>query len=250
MGRTAKFTDDLLLEAVIKYAEVTTKPIKATELALWARDNIEGLEEVKDYHFTRPVKNPSTGKNEKKLCTRRIEEINIARDTRRRENKNVLLSSVNIDKFFDLDVRSQRKEIREAREIVSEYRKTDNYLRKRNDYCESLVAEINKKIDSNQAAIKEIKKKQAILDKKVATIRRVINDENIRKQLEEIGILDGEFDLLKYNDSLKEDINSIFNIEESIRQYQKSINREELTDVEEVKDTEKTADLLDDLLDF
>lgn len=250
MGRTAKFADDLLLEAVIKYSEVEKKSIKATELALWARKNIEGLENVKDYHFTRPVKNPVTGKLEKKLCTQRIEELNVARDTRRRENKNVLLSSVNIDRFFDLDVRSQRKAIQEAQEIVSEYRRTNNYLRKRNDYFESLVAEINEKLDSYASDIKDIKKRQKSLDIKVSDIRRNISDERIRNQLEEMGIIDGDFDLVKYNKSLKESTDQMFNIEEAIRHYQNSLGMSTDDDTENPVDKPLMGDLIDDLTDF
>ena len=44
MARTAKFTDDLLLDAVVQYADIYKGKIKATELAEWARKNIAGLE--------------------------------------------------------------------------------------------------------------------------------------------------------------------------------------------------------------
>lgn len=56
MARTQKFPEDLLLEAVVKYAEVEKGKIKATELAAWSALNIKGLEGVRDYHFMRPVK--------------------------------------------------------------------------------------------------------------------------------------------------------------------------------------------------
>lgn len=83
MARTQKFPEDLLLEAVVKYAEVEKGKIKATELAAWAALNIKGLEGVRDYHFMRPVRNKDskTGKQTagKKNCTLRMEEINRAR---------------------------------------------------------------------------------------------------------------------------------------------------------------------------
>lgn len=56
MAKTQKYSEDQLLEAVVKFSEIEKKKIKATELARWCRDNIEGLEEVRDYHFTRPIK--------------------------------------------------------------------------------------------------------------------------------------------------------------------------------------------------
>lgn len=256
MARTAKFTDDLLLEAVIKYSETVRTKIKATELAQWARNNIVGLEEVKDYHFTRPFKDPVSGKLEKKLCTQRIDELNAARDTRQRENTNVLLSAVNMDRFFDMDSRSQRKSIQETREIVSEYRKTNIYLRKQNDYFKSLIAEINKKIELYEADIKTVKKRQSSLDKKVNDIRRNISDERIRQQLEEIGITDGDFDLVRYNESLKESEDEIFNIEAAIKLYQKQLNQDTdeaaIQDDNEEKITETPTEnnRIDDLLDF
>ena len=250
MGRTAKFKDDLLLEAVIKYSEVVKTRIKASELARWARNNIVGLEEVKDYHFTRMVNNPDTGKLEKKLCTQRIEELNVARDTRQRENMNVLLSSVNMDRFFELDERGQRKTIQETREIVSEHKRANVYLRKQNDYLKSLLAEMNEKMESYAAEIKDIKRKQKVLDKKVVDVRRNINNERIRNQLEEIGIVDGDFDLVKYNESLREDVDKMFNIEEAIKLYQRNLNVDENTDDEPPENTLKKDNLIDDLLDF
>lgn len=250
MGRSANFADDLLLEAVIKYSEVVKTKIKASELARWARNNVEGLEEVRDYHFTRPIKNPKTGKTEKKLCTQRIEELNVARDIRQRENTNVLLSSVNMDKFFGMDVRSQRKAVLETREIVSEYKRTNAYLRRQNDYLNSLIKEINEKMNSYAADIKDIKKKQKFLDKKVADVRRNISDERIRTQLEEMGIYDGDFDLVKYNEALREDADKLFNIEKVIKQYQRSLTPDDDVDDEESVTTSVKNDLIDDLLDF
>ena len=83
MAKTQKYSEDKLLEAVVKFSEIEKKKIKATELAKWCRDNIEGLEEVRDYHFTRSVKEKDerTGKmvERPKRCTLKIEEINKSR---------------------------------------------------------------------------------------------------------------------------------------------------------------------------
>ena len=48
MAKTQKYSEDQLLEAVIKFSEIEKKKIKATELADWCRSNIEGLEDVRD----------------------------------------------------------------------------------------------------------------------------------------------------------------------------------------------------------
>ena len=56
MAKTQKYSEDQLLEAVVKFSEIEKKKIKATEIAKWCRSTMEGLEEVRDYHFTRPVK--------------------------------------------------------------------------------------------------------------------------------------------------------------------------------------------------
>ena len=62
MAKTQKYDEDQLLDAVVKYAEIERKKIKATELAKWCRNNIEGLEEVRDYHFTRPIREKVSAK--------------------------------------------------------------------------------------------------------------------------------------------------------------------------------------------
>ena len=103
MGKKQKYKDDQLLEAVIKYSEIYKKKIKATELAEWCRENIEGLEEVKYYHFMRPinVRDEKSGKmkQQSKLCTKKIEEINKARSLVAGVKTNLLLQSSNIDTF-------------------------------------------------------------------------------------------------------------------------------------------------------
>lgn len=105
MAKTQKYSEDKLLEAVVKFSEIEKKKIKATELAKWCRDNIEGLEEVRDYHFTRSVKEKDerTGKmvERPKRCTLKIEEINKSRSLIVSINKNLLLQASNIDIFME-----------------------------------------------------------------------------------------------------------------------------------------------------
>lgn len=248
MARTAKFTDDLLLDAVVQYADIYKGKIKATELAEWARKNIAGLEEVKDYHFTRPVKNLKTGKLEKKQCTERIESYNVSRDTRKRENRNVLLSTINIDNFFKLSDREQRNEVVQAREIVAEYRQTNSYLRKKTNYLSKLQNETEDKINELEKLVKDIKAKQNAIDKKVSKLIKNNTEEELREKLAEIGIEEGSFDLTKYNESLRLEISEMFNIDKAIRQYQKNEVFEDDSDLQ--VEGNPNNDILNDLLDF
>ena len=64
MAKTYKFSEEQLLEAVVRYAELHRGKIEATKLAAWASENIEGLEGVEARHFIRPGSktNTKTGK--------------------------------------------------------------------------------------------------------------------------------------------------------------------------------------------
>lgn len=247
MARTAKYSDDLLLDAVVQYADCFKGKIKATELAEWARNNVVGLEEVSDYNFTRPIKNVKTGKLEKKRCTKRIEDLNVSRDTRKRENRNILLSTVNADKFFSLSEREQRACVAQAREIVAEYRSTNIYLRRQNDYLNRLHLDDVEQFRELEAKIKDITARQSFLEKKVSALTKQTTEEQLRSKLAEIGITDGNFDLIKYNDSLSLDVSEMLNIDKTIRKYEKeSIDCEEKPS-EEIKEA---CNHIDDLTDF
>lgn len=247
MARTAKFSDDLLLDAVVQYADCFKGKIKATELAEWARKNVIGLEEVSDYNFTRPIKNAKTGKLEKKRCTQRIEELNISRDTRKKENKNILLSAVNADHFFSLSEREQRACIAQVREIVAEYRSTNTYLRRQNDYLNRMRIDDTEKMRKLEAKINDITSKQSVLQKTISTINKKTTEEQLRGKLVEIGITDGNFDLIKYNESLTLDINEMLNIDKTIRKYEQEI----ADNMEKASEEDKEAhNYIDELTDF
>lgn len=122
MAKTQKYSEDQLLEAVVKFSEIEKKKIKATELAKWCRDNVEGLEEVRDYHFTRSIKekDEKTGKmiERPKFCKIRMEEINKSRSLTVSINTNLLLRASNIDTFMEQPDSTKRKMIVETRETV------------------------------------------------------------------------------------------------------------------------------------
>lgn len=85
MAKTQKYTDEQLVDAVIKYSQIYSGKIMASKLSVWARKNIQGLEEVQQYMFCRPqkVKDPKTGKYKTvdRPCTKKIAEINNSRRT-------------------------------------------------------------------------------------------------------------------------------------------------------------------------
>ena len=97
MAKVQKYSDSLLLEAVIKYADQYPGKIYASRLANWASLNVPGLEEVREYMFLRPliVKDPKTGKQKQRLrpCTERITAINASRTLSSNIKSNILLHS-------------------------------------------------------------------------------------------------------------------------------------------------------------
>ena len=153
MGKKLKYSDDQLLSAIVKYADVTRNKIKATELAEWARLNVPGLEDVRDYHFTRPVriKDEKTGKvsEKKRLCTIRLEEINDARSITSRIKTNTLLRSSNPYEFLELPQTAQRKLILETRAAFSEL-ENNNFLSTR------VIKELRYQLDEKNKEIELI----------------------------------------------------------------------------------------------
>ena len=151
MAKTQKYSEDQLLEAVIKYSEIEKKKIKATELAEWSRRNIEGLEEVRDYHFTRSIRerDANTGKiiDRPKLCTLKINEINKARDITKSVDTNLLLRATNMDTFFQQSDSAQRKIVVETRKIFDEIIHRNILLARENeDVINKVLKETNAEI--------------------------------------------------------------------------------------------------------
>lgn len=141
MAKTQKYSEDKLLEAVVKFSEIEKKKIKATELAKWCRNNVEGLEEVRDYHFTRPIKSKDekSGKiiERPKLCTLKIEEINNSRSLTASINTNLLLRASNIDTFIEQPDLVKRKMIVETRETVDKLLIRNGNLTRENEALKS-----------------------------------------------------------------------------------------------------------------
>lgn len=241
MAKTQKYSEDQLLEAVVKFSEIEKKKIKATELAKWCRSNMEGLEEVRDYHFTRPVKekDEKTGKiiERPKLCTVRIEEINKSRSLTVSINTNLLIRASNIDTFMELPVSLQRKMIVETRETVDELLTKNTNVTREN---EALKAE-NKRLKADVLTAKDkldsLQKTQNKLIKQVTYLMKS-SDEVARKEvLSKMGIEDSSVDLDAYTKSLQQDIDTVMDISKVLRKQIAEVN----TNIEKTDDSVQNA---------
>lgn len=216
MAKTQKYSEDKLLEAVVKFSEIEKKKIKATELAKWCRDNIEGLEEVRDYHFTRSVKEKDerTGKmvERPKRCTLKIEEINKSRSLIVSINKNLLLQASNIDIFMEQPDSAKRKMIVETRETVDKLlmrnrniTREKEVLKTENQAMKAEILKISEKVDNFQKA----------QDKLIRQIKYLMKatDEAARKEIvAQMGISDDSVDLDTYMNSLNQELSQIVDI--------------------------------------
>lgn len=223
MAKTQKYSEDKLLEAVVKFSEIEKKKIKATELAKWCRDNIEGLEEVRDYHFTRSVKEKDerTGKmvERPKRCTLKIEEINKSRSLIVSINKNLLLQASNIDIFMEQPDSAKRKMIVETRETVDKLlmrnrniTREKEVLKTENQAMKAEILKISEKVDNFQKA----------QDKLIRQIKYLMKatDEAARKEIvAQMGISDNSVDLDTYMNSLNQELSQIVDINRILRKY-------------------------------
>lgn len=231
MAKTQKFSEDLLLEAVIKYSEVVKTKIKATNLADWSRENIPGLEDVRDYHFTRPIKekNQKTGKitEHSKLCTKKINEINKARSINMTVNNNILLRSSNIDAFFELPISVQRKLVVETRETVDKLLSKNAYLSTENEAFRKNNKLLSETTELYLSKLKEIEKKQNMLEKQINYLLRITDEQKRKCLLKEIGIEDGALDLVQYRNTIEQDLSEVFDIEKALKQYRQESNKKQ-----------------------
>lgn len=233
MAKTQKYSEDQLLEAVIKFSEIEKKKIKATELADWCRRNIEGLEEVRDYHFTRSIKekDEKTGKmiDRPKLCTLKIEEINKSRSLTVSINTNILLRASNIDTFMKQPDAAKRKMIVETRETVDKLLTRNGNITREN---EALKAE-NKSMKSDilimTDKIDALQKAQDKLIKQVSYLMKATDEAAKKEMLAQMGIENESFDLNTYSESLQQELSEVMDINKSLRKY--------LSETDEIPDT-------------
>jgi len=245
MAKTQKYSEDQLLEAVVKFSEIEKKKIKATELANWCRNNIEGLEEVRDYHFTRSVKekDEKTGKmiERPKLCTLKIEEINKSRSLTVSINTNLLLRASNIDTFMEQPDATKRKMIVETREIVDKLLTRNGNITRENEALRSENKSMKSDILIMTDKIEALQKAQDKLIKQVSYLIRVTDEVARKEMLAQMGIEDESVDLNTYSESLQQELSEVMDINKSLRLY--------LSETDDILDTkEKQNNIAGDIM--
>lgn len=248
MAKTQKYSEDQLLEAVIKFSEIEKKKIKATELADWCRRNIEGLEEVRDYHFTRSIKekDEKTGKmiERPKLCTLKIEEINKSRSLTVSINTNLLLRASNIDTFMEQPDAAKRKMIVETRETVDKLLTRNGNITRENEALRSENKSMKSDILIMTDKIEALQKAQDKLIKQVTYLMKVTDEAARKEMLAQMGIEDGSVDLNTYSESLQQELSEVMDINKSLRKYLSEAN--DIPDTKE-KQSNITVDIMSGL---
>lgn len=223
MAKTQKYSEDQLLEAVVRFSEIEKKKIKATELAKWCRENIEGLEEVRDYHFTRPIKekDEKTGKmvERPKLCTVRMEEINKSRSLTVSINTNLLLKASSIDAFMEQPDSAKRKMIVETRETVDKLLTRNANITRENEALKVENKSMKSEILSVSEKVEALWKAQSKLIKQVTYLIKSTDEVARKKILEQMGITDRTVDLDVYTKSLQQDIEDVMDINKVLKKY-------------------------------
>ena len=207
MARTQKYTEELLLEAVVKYAEAERGKIKATELAAWAAVNISGLEGVRDYHFMRPVRerNLQTGvvMVRHKLCTVRMEEINKARSLTSQISRNTLLKASAIEDFMKQPGFVQRRQIAETRETVGRLAAKNESLSRANEALRAENKSFRKGMEQLTEDIRRLQDTQGRLTKQVTYLMKASDEKSRKAALADMGLTDRNVDLDVYTRSLE-----------------------------------------------
>lgn len=220
MAKTQTYSEDLLLDAVIKYADKFNGKIQLADLAKWAGINIPGLEGVRYYHFSRPQKitDPKTGKKieKKKVCTERIEEINKARSAVYSIKKNILLQSAQIDEFFRLPIQSQRKMVIDTREQMDLLLQKNIYLERMNKKLNNENKNLQEKNSACERRQNELMEKQKLVSEQVDALIKRHGEKTIKEALGNIGITKDGYSLKTYVDSLAQDIGDVFSVNKAI----------------------------------
>jgi cell division protein FtsB len=223
MARTQKYTEELLLEAVVKYAETKRGKIKATELAEWAGANISGLEGVRDYHFMRPVreKDPQTGAVtvRRKPCTVRMDEINRARSLTAQISRNALLKASTLEEFMNQPGFIQRRQIAETRETVGRLAAKNESLSRANEALRAENKSLRKGMEQLTEDIRRLQDTQGRLTKKVMYLMKAADEKSRKAALEDMGLSDRSVDLDVYTRSLEQEIVSVMDLRKVLGKF-------------------------------
>ena len=223
MARTQKYTEELLLEAVVKYAETGRGKIKATELAEWAGANVTGLEGVRDYHFMRPVreKDPQTGAvtMRRKPCTVRMDEINRARSLTAQISRNTLLKASTIEEFMNQPGFIQRSQIAETRETVGRLAAKNESLSRANEALRAENKSFRKGMERLTEDIRRLQDTQGRLTKQVMYLMKAADEKSRKEALADMGLSDRSVDLDVYTRSLEQEIVSVMDLRKVLGKF-------------------------------
>ena len=223
MARTQKYPEDLLLEAVVRYSEKSHGKIKATELAAWSRSNVKGLEEVRDYHFIRPVmeRDAKSGKTteRRKLCAVRIEEINRTRSLAVRVRENLLLRAPTIEAFMAQPDCVQRGQIAQTRETVDRLLSRNEYLTRENESIKAENKALKAEIEALSESVEALLKTQNRLSRQITHLMKTADEADRKAMLADMGLEDGSVDLDAYAKSLRNEMNRIADMRKALRRY-------------------------------
>lgn len=206
MAKTQKYSDDLMLNAVVRYAETYEQKIMLTKLCEWASANIEGLEGIRDHHFKQAitVTDPKTKKRKRmpRPAYRKVQEINAARMTSAVAGRNALMTASDLNKFFALPRYDQINEINEMRDTVKRLISEKSDMSRYNEHLSRENDSLKKELSEALARIGDAAKIQALLQKKTALLLRLVDEAQRKNVLELIGINDLGLDLDMYSVSL------------------------------------------------
>lgn len=207
MAKTQKYSDELMIEAVEKYADHNKGKIVVVKLAEWASANMPGLEGISRHDFERKntIKGKKGGKNikEDRPALRRIHEINESRSISKKMGKNILLTSSSLDLFFQLPRPQQRQLILDTRAQVDHLIVQNATLTRKDRSLETENKLLRDENDALRLRQNEQEERISEIERKVdAAIKR--GDERIRTEvLASLGISDGSFSSVRYKDSLE-----------------------------------------------
>ena len=227
MGKTQKYSDDLMLTAVVRYAETHEQKIIITKLCEWASANIEGLEGIRDHHFkqTITVTDPKTKKRKRmpRRAYRKVQEINEARLTTAAVCRNLLMTASDLNKFFALSRSDQIHEILEMRDIVKRLISDKADMSRYNEHLSKDNANLKKELSEALTRIGDAAKTQALLQKKTALLLRLVDETQRKNVLEMIGISDLGLDLDMYSESLHQPSDETFHINDALNKEEQDV---------------------------
>lgn len=248
MAKKQKIDNDLLLEAVVKYSDICKGKIKYKELAEWSAANIPGLEEVKDYMFSRPVieTDSVTGKkkHQDRPCTIRIKEINASRTVTAGIATNVLIQASNVEIFMSLPRVEQRRAILSTREQVTSLTQRNIYLERENKRIVSADEDLKTFAAELEARLLTVAETHELLKKQINYIRKFTDAAQRRQALEQIGITEDGFQLLVNQEALQ--IEAAFSFGNAIKKFQKAAEQTEKLEVTVPSENDKS--LSDDIM--